>query len=238
VVHPDGSGEAITFPADSVTANRDVSTLTGELAADGEFHGRLEHVATGNQQYALRRMFATALGPAERDRVTRAVAGTVFPGAGGDSLELFDGRDLRAEPRIALVVRGARLTSPSGAEDILTLPLHNYGEVKGLAAELAARGPRRFPINVAAVAGPHAETAELTITLPPGWRASLPPNVSATSVFGTYTAQYAQNGRVLHVMRRLVGRTGTEPPERIGQLIAWLNAVGADDVRYVVLHHA
>jgi hypothetical protein len=42
---------------------------------------------------------------------------------------------------------------------------------------------------------------------------------------------------MLHVVRRLVGRKGTEPPERIGQLIAWLTAMGADDVRYLVLEH-
>jgi len=237
VVRPDGSGEAITFPADSVAANRDVSTLTGELTPDGEFHGRMVHTATGDQQYPLRRMFATKLGPAERERVTLAIANTVFPGARGDSLEVFDGRDLRAEPRVAVVVHGARLTSRSGTQEILTLPLHNYGEVKALAAELAARGPRRFPINAGEVAGPRVETAELHITLPPGWRASLPPNITATSLFGSYMARYAQDGRVLHVTRRLVGRAGTEPPERIGQLIAWLNEMGADDVRYVVLEH-
>jgi hypothetical protein len=237
VVRPDGSGEAITFPAESAAANRDISALTGELTPDGEFHGRMVHRATGDQQYALRRMFATELGPLERERLTRAIANTVFPGAAGDSLEVFDGRDLRAEPRVAVVVHGARLTSRAGAQDILTLPLHDYGEVKALAAELAARGPRRFPIKVGEVAGPHAEVAELHIKLPPAWRALLPRNVTATSVFGSYTAQYAQDGRVLHVIRRLVGRAGTEPPERIGQLIAWLNEVGTDDVGYVVLEH-
>jgi transglutaminase-like putative cysteine protease len=237
VVRPDGSGEEITFPADSVTANRDVSTLVGELTPDGAFRGRLVHVATGDQQYALRRTFATEFGPLERDRFTRAMASVVFPGARGDSLELFDGRDLRAEPRVALVVSGAQLASKSGTKDILTLPLRNYGEAKALVSDLQARGPRRFPIDAAEVAGPHEETAELSITLPVGWRAELPPNVAASSVFGTYTAQYAQAGRVLHVVRRLVGRKGTEPPERIGQLIAWLTAMGADDVRYLVLEH-
>ena len=237
MVHPDGSGEEVTFPSDSTTANRDVARLTGELSPQGVFHGRYVHVATGDQQYGLRRTFATRFGATERERITRAAVNMLFPGATGDSLELFDGRDLRAEPRISVVVRDAQATSTSGSNDILTLPIHNYGELKGLAAELEARGPRRFPIDVAAVAGPHEEAAELTLTLPEGWRAQLPPNVTAQSAFGNYRAEYGQAGRVLHVARTLIGRKGIEPPGRIGELIQWLKDMGRDDVRYIVLEH-
>jgi len=237
VVHPDGHGEEVTFPTDSTPVNRDASTLAGDLSPDGVFSGRYVHVATGDQQYSLRRTFATAMGPDERERLTRTVANLVFPGASGDSLELFDGRDLSAQPRVAFVVRGAQVTSKSGTSDILTLPLHNYGAVKALAAELEGLGPRKYPIDVAAVAGPHVEEALLTLNLPPGWRAALPPNVTARSAFGTYTAEYAQDGRALRIARRLVGRKGVEPPDRIGELIAWLKDMGKDDVRYLVLQH-
>ncbi len=237
VVHPDGRGEEVTFPTDSTTANRDVSTLTGDLSPDGVFSGRYVHVATGDQQYSLRRTFAAAMGPDERERLTRTVANLVFPGASGDSLELFDGRDLGAQPRVAFVVRGAQVTSKSGTSDILTVPLHNYGAVKALAAELEGLGPRKYPIDVAAVAGPHVEEAQLTLTLPPGWRAALPPNVTARSAFGSYTAEYAQDGQALRIARRLVGRKGIESPDRIGELIAWLKDMGKDDVRYIVLEH-
>ena len=237
MVHTDGSGEEVTFPSDSTAANRDVAQLTGELSPRGTFHGRYVHIATGDQQYGLRRTFAAQFGATERERIRRAAVNMLFPGATGDSLELFDGRDLRAEPRIAVVVRDAQATSPSGSNDILTLPIHNYGDLKGLAAELEARGPRRFPIDVAQVAGPHEESAELTLTLPEGWRAQLPPNVTAQSAFGSYRAEYAQAGRVLHVARTLVGRKGVEPPGRIGELITWLQNMGRDDVRYIVLEH-
>jgi hypothetical protein len=73
------------------------------------------------------------------------------------------------------------------------------------------------------------------VTLPPGWRARLPANVSAESVFGHYSAKYTQEGRVLHIVREMTGATGIEPPERIGELIAWLRAVSADDARFIVL---
>jgi uncharacterized protein DUF3857/transglutaminase superfamily protein len=237
VVHPDGRGEEVAFPTDSAAANRDVSTLDGELTADGIVNGRYVHLATGDQQYSLRRTFATSFSGTERDRLTRSVANLLFPGATGDSLEIFDGRDWRAEPRVSLVIRNARATSKSGSNDILTLPVRNYGELKAVATELEARGPRRFPIDVAAVAGPHEEAAELRLSLPEGWRAQLPPGVTARSVFGTYTAEYSQEGRILRVARRLVGRSGTEPPGRIGELIAWLKEMSKDDVRYVVLEH-
>ncbi len=237
MVHSDGSGEEVTFPSDSTAANRDVAQLTGELSPQGVFHGRYVHVATGDQQYGLRRTFATQFGATERERITRAAVNMLFPGAAGDSLEVFDGRDLRAEPRISVVVRDAQATAPSGSNDILTLPIHNYGDLKGLATELEARGPRRFPIDVAQVSGPHEEAAELTLTLPEGWRAQLPPNVTAQSAFGMYRAEYGQAGRVLHVARKLIGRKGIEPPGRIGELIQWLKDMGRDDVRYIVLEH-
>src|SRR5438874_9040669 len=41
---------------------------------------------------------------------------------------------IRAEPRIAVVVRDAQATSPSGSNDILTLPIHNYGDQIGRAS--------------------------------------------------------------------------------------------------------
>jgi len=237
VVHADGRGEEVTFPADSIPVNRDASTLTGDLSPEGVFNGRFTHVATGDQQYSMRRTFANAMGPDERERLKRTVANLVFPGASGDSLELFDGRDLSAQPRVAFVVHGAQVTSKSGPGDILTVPLHNYGAVKALAVELEGLGPRKFPIDVAAVAGPHVEQAELRLTLPAGWRAALPSNVTASSGFGTYTAEYAQDGQTLRIARRLVGRKGVEPPDHIGELIAWLKDMGKDDVRYIVLEH-
>jgi hypothetical protein len=71
--------------------------------------------------------------------------------------------------------------------------------------------------------------------LPEGWRASLPPNVSATSAFGSYNAEYSQQGRRLRVVRTMTGGRGIEPPESVGALIEWLRAVAEDDVRYIVL---
>jgi len=59
--------------------------------------------------------------------------------------------------------------------------------------------------------------------------------VMAASAFGAYSAEYRQEGRDLRVTRRMSGRRGTEPPEQIAALVAWLHEVARDDVKYIVL---
>src|SRR6266566_135058 len=104
-----------------------------------------------------------------------------------------------------------------------------------LLAQLESSGPRRFPIDAAGVIGPITSSAELRVTLPPGWQARLPAAATAASVFGTYTAEYRQDGQELRVVHRFSGTNGIQPPERIGDLIAWLRDVGKADVHYVVV---
>jgi transglutaminase-like putative cysteine protease len=234
VVHPDGRGEEITFPRDSIGANRDDDALEGALATDGTLSGRYSELQTGTRQYGLRNAFTNQLDSNERSRLGQRIAGSVVPSATSDSVTVFDGRDWSARPYVSVAFHGGRAASASGNTDILTLPLHDYA-TPTLVTDLEGRGPRRFPINVEAVVGTHEESSSLALTLPTGWRAQLPPNVEATSVFGRYTAEYRQDGRVLRIVRRLVGARGTEPPAKIGDLIAWLKTVGTDDVKYIVL---
>lgn len=236
VVHPDGRGEEVTLPEDSVAANLSVVRVEGELSATGEFRGRLTRTGTGSRQYPLREAFSRPLSSTDRDRLTRTIAGETFQGATGDSLEAFDGRDLGAAARLSVAIRGERATSSAGGSDILTLPIDNMA-APGLAAELEARGPRRFPIDAAQVIGPFEYLAELRLTLPAAWRARLPNAVAATSAFGAYRSEYVQDGRLLRVTRRLTGARGILPPDRIVDLIEWTRAMSRDDVRYIVLEH-
>jgi len=236
VIKDDGTTDQVTLPQDSVDANRTTVRIAGTLTADGEFNGSLATEGTGSRQYGLRREFLQPFTPVERDRLVRAIADGVFQGASGDSLEAFDGRDLRAVPRVSLLLRHAHPTSSTGGVDIFTLPIDNFAS-PGLVQDLESRGPRRFPIDAEQVFGAFQIVNELEVTLPDGWRARLPPDVSATSVFGTYTATYVQAGRVLTVRRTMTGARGIEPPSRIGELIAWLRGVSSDDVKFVVLEH-
>ncbi len=234
VVYPDGSGEEVTLPADPVTVNRATIEITGALAPDMTFSGRYQEVASGNRQYTLRSAFATSFGAADRDRMARAIANTLFEGASGDSLVLFNGRDLGAKPMVALTIKDARPVSNAGGTKILTLPVRSYAR-PDILAELQGREYRRTPIDAESVVGPYEESSEFHLLLPPGWQARLPPDIDATSVFGHYRAHYAQVGRELTVERSIVGATGVQPPERISQLITWLRAIGQDDVRYIAL---
>jgi hypothetical protein len=237
VVHPDGTGEEITFPQDPPSANRAVSTLVGELSPDGTFKGKYETLAAGSMQYRMRDAFSSKITDRQREQMTRSLANAVFEGALGDSLTLFDGRDLRATPRVSVLISNAHPTTSSGGSYIFTLPMPNYAS-QGSVNDLEARRrkePRRFPIDVESVVGALQSVTEMRVTLPAGWKARLPDNVAVNSVYGQYSAQYSQTGRELRVVRTLTGARGVQPPDQIDGLIAWFKDLSKDDVKYIIL---
>jgi hypothetical protein len=73
------------------------------------------------------------------------------------------------------------------------------------------------------------------LTLPEGWKARLPKSDSASSAFGDYRAEYTQTGRELRILRTLSGTVGVQPPEKIGELLAWMKQMSADDAKYIIL---
>jgi Domain of Unknown Function with PDB structure (DUF3857)/Transglutaminase-like superfamily len=234
VVHPDGSGETVTLPEDPVAANASLAHLEGEITPDGLFNGHMDEVAQGTRQFELRNNFSSPLDSTQRTRLARGIATALFPGGSGDSLGVFDGRDLSAQPRITMAIHNGRATTSSAGTAILTLPVHTY-TVQGLADELREHGARSFPISATAVSGDGVEEESLDLTLPRGWHARLPPDVDVPGDFGHYEAHYSQQGRVLHVLRRLTGARGVYPPDRVGDLISWFEAVSKDDAKYLVL---
>jgi len=234
VVHADGRAEEVTLPADPPDSNRSQVVISGELDADGRFGGRLTMTTSGSQQFRMRGDLLRPLSETERERAARSIASGFVEGASGDSLELFDGRDLRSLPRISLLLRGGRAARSSGESLILTLPIEHYGSAEQI-AELEARGPRRFPISAEAVLGPHEADSELRLVLPEGWHARLPAPVRAESPFGRYEATYVQEGRELRVRRVIAGVRGSRPADTMPALVAWLRAITADDVPFIVL---
>ncbi len=235
VVHPDGRGEQVTLPKDLPSTNLAETVIVGELLPNGKVNARYVERALGARQYSLRGMFSAPLDSTKRAMLTRAIAQNVFTGASGDSLKIFDGKDLAAEPRVEILVREGQAAKPAGKTAILTLPFSNMSGFANSAAELESRGERKFPIDVAAVVGPIAGVSEMRLTLPPGWKAQLPSNVKVSGVYGTYTVEYAQHGRELRVVKKVEGAEGVEPPEKVGQLITWMKEMAADDVQYIVL---
>ena len=238
VVHPDGRGEEVTFPLSDPAANRAESVVAGELKEDGTFTGSFTTSTTGSLQYRLRSAFSSRISPRDRQEITRGMAQNVFEGARGDSLEIFDGKDLGVQPRTRVWLSGGRAATPSGGSLILTLPFGN-GSSRQLIAELEAQDePRRFDIDVADVIGPVQTVTEYRVILPEGYRARLPQNVTAESTFGRYTAEFTQEGRELRVVRRASGRRGVEPKERLPELLAFLREMSRDDVLFIVAEPA
>ena len=237
LVHPDGSGETIHLTLDSIAASQAVDLLEGEVTADGMFTGRLTRTRTGRSQEGLRDALSHTFSATEKAEIARNAANEIFDGAVGDSLELFDGRDLNAPARISVVIRNAQAMSVAGAgTSILRLPLgplYSSGQV----AELESHVPRHYPIDVAAALGPTAFDEEFRITLPVGWRARLPAPVEASSVYGSYSSSYSQEGRVLRLVRRGHGARGVQPPDKVADLIAFLRAIAQDDARLIIVEH-
>jgi hypothetical protein len=163
----------------------------------------------------------------------------VIEGALGDSLQVFDGRDFAAEPRLRVWIDAERAARRQGSTGwVLPVPLTTLGSPTLLAQLRRERDGRRYPIDVSAVVGPFTSVTRLDLTLPEGWTAELPGSVQVESRFGSYTSEYAQEGRVVRIERRVSGREGTEPKEAIGELIEWLDEVSADDVGFIVLKPA
>ena len=238
VVHPDGKSEEITFPSDPSSSNRTEMHLVGSLTPDGLFAGKWTRMASGAQQYSMRASMSKSTKPdsTERARTTLAIANAIFEGSAGDSLQLFDGRDLTAEPKISVLIRHGKAASDAGGTEILTIPLTSFAVTNYIAA-LEARGARKSPIASAKVWGPRTDIQELRLTLPAGWKAKLPPNDSTTSVFGTYVASYSQTGQELHIQRRLTGTDVVEPATKYTELLDWMKQMSKDDAKYVILEH-
>lgn len=238
VVHSDGHADEVTLPEDPPSANYSETRLVGELSEDGLADVRYTERAIGLRQYALRGLFTTPLDSTKRDRFIRALAGATFPGASGDSLLIFDGKDLAARPMVALSIHHGRAAKVTGESAILTLPslFSPMSSLETLATQLESTEPRIFPIDVSSVVGPVVGVSELRLKLPEGWSADLPKGVTAASDYGSYKAEYTQDGRELRIVRRMEGKRGVQPPDQVGALIEWLRSVAKDDASYIVMH--
>jgi transglutaminase-like putative cysteine protease len=235
VVFPDGRSETVTLPLDPATANVSELRIVGTLSPDGVFDGRVETAVRGKGQYALRSPFSTEFDSTQRANFMRAYAKSIFDGATGDSLVAFNGKDLAAEAKLSMKITGGRAAMSSGTTQILTHPFGPMTGFANLAANLEAQEKRRFPISAERVLGWETSLSEFRVTLPAGYKAKLPKSVQVSSPFGSYSSEYAQEGRELRLTRRTTGAKGTLPPEKIDELIAWLKQVGADDAKFIMI---
>jgi transglutaminase-like putative cysteine protease len=236
LVRPDGHTEEVRLPVDLPGADRLEIRQTSVLAQDGTVSGWFEQRGTGLAELGLRATVRTPMDSTRRAEFMRQMAGNLYPDAQGDSLVVFDGKDLSATPRIAVHFHGGQAATRSGPTAILNLAATGGAAPFGrVADELAAAGPRHMAIDAKQVVGPLTVVGELRITLPDGWKARLPDSDSTTSEFGTYVARYSQNGRDLVITRQISGTNGVFPPEKIGDLITWLRAIGKDRTPFIIV---
>lgn len=235
VVHPDGTSEEVTLPSDPDNSNSTSLRIVGALSEDGMFNGAYQEEDSGTAQYFLRSILENPLDSSARANIPKRMVGRFFEGADADSLQAFNGKDLSAPVRIAFRIRNAKAAERLGDSEIFTIPLGGMGSFASLAVELEKEPKRRFPIDARRVMGVGTRTTEFRIALPTGWKAKLPPSVTAVSAFGSYRAEYAQDARVMRITRVFTGSKAILPPERMPELVAWLRQVGKDDSRFILL---
>jgi transglutaminase-like putative cysteine protease len=237
VVYPDGTSEQVMLPEAPPGANLNETRIEGTLSPEGYLTAAYEERGLGSNQFSLRSLFLEPIDSLRRADFARTIATKLYPGAEADSLQIFDGRDLSVEPRVALRISRGVAVRPTGVGTtvILSLPLSSMRGMADAAGALEAQGPRRFPIDAAKVVGPMALVTEIDLTLPAGWRVQLPPEVDVSSKWGSYTARYRQQGTNLRISRRLEGARGVYPPADLPDLTRWLREVARDDVTYLVM---
>lgn len=235
VVHKDGRTEEITFPMAPIDANRTVMRMTGTLAEDGTFEGELMETSSGIAQYSLRTGFANPLDSTERANIADRIASSWFPGGVGNGITTFNGKDLQATPRVTTRVKGGKAAQIAGSTAILRNPIGSMARFQAAAREIEIQPKRLFPIDAMKIFGYTETVIEYHITLPQGWKATIPPSVRADGPFGTYSAEYSQDGRDFMLRRTVRGAKGILPPERVGDLVAWLRKIGTDEVEVILV---
>lgn len=238
VVFDDGTTEEVRFPESAPEENRTETTITAEIHEDGSLTGWYDELSLGALQYRLRGTLSREFSERDRERVADAVAGGVIEGAVGDSLQIFDGRDFSAEPRMRVWLKADRAARSGPSGWVLPVPLTTIGSPQLIAALNRERATRRYPIDLGEVVGPFTSVTRLELTLPEGWTAELPESLHADSRFGSYRSDYMQEGRLVRLERRLSGVEGSAPKEALDDLIEWLDTVSRDDIGFIVLKPA
>ncbi len=239
VVKPDGLADTLRFPERAVDSTGTSVTLTATLRADGRMDMHVDDRPRGDAAWAMRSAFYNPLDSARQATGLRGLATSYLPESTADSLQVFEGRDFEANPRLRVTLRNGRGARAAGPVWLLHLPTPFRQFSRGTAntaQELEAQATRILPIDSRLVIGQRLMQAEYRVTLPDGWSAQLPPPIVATSFFGAYESSYRMEGRDLIMRRELRGRdTGVQPSQRIAEVVAWMRAVGNDDLEYVTL---
>jgi hypothetical protein len=199
--------------------------------------GKYIATARGLVAYGMRIGFAEPPDSAQRANMKRG-APKPFPNAVVDTVILPDGKDWVNPPVVEVREHDGRGGQLSGTMMVLSIPNMFRGAGTGfrdLADRLQQDSIRKLPIDAEHVLGRTPSRRELRLTLPEGWVAQLPQNVTAVSDFGTYRTEYSQSGRDLRIVHTGQGAKGVYPAARIKDLIEWLRLAAKDDAEFITI---
>ena len=224
VVHRDGRTEETVTPETDGTEIWNKLSIVSTLDTAGIATARAEMTMSGpvGEMYHAS-MTQSPPDSAGRVRFLRQLASGIYPEAEGDSLRFVDETERGGDFRILFLAREGRGAQLAGPVAILSLPfLRQRGDWKPVIAELKTHRPRRFTIDASEVPPAGNAATEFRMQLPEGWRAQLPRDVSLSGPFGEVSITYAQEGRMLTVTQRQTRGKGVLPPEKVTEVIAWL----------------
>lgn len=239
VIMPNGSAQQIRFPLTPVVDNISALQLHAIIDTSGSVVVRVHEETQGSPSIGMRTAFGAVMDSARRVNLEKALAQRLFPTeSSADSLVGFNGKDFSQPTVLTYKVSAKNVLKPVGSSRLFSMNVGFKGPARGyknLVRDLEARTSRAFPIDASRILGMVATETDLRITLPEGWTAELPKNVSATSFFGTYESTWTQSGREVRMVRRIHGERGIFPPQRISEVIVWLKTVSADDYEFLSL---
>lgn len=242
IVLSDGQAQEVHFPAASVTASG--SSLRARMSVDSTGHvtGNVVEETLGGTSSGMRAVFSSPLDSARREGLEKALAQRLFSSdVTVSSITAFDGKDFSTPTVLRYAVTAENTLKSIGENRLFPMNAIFRGPArsfKNLAKDLESGTTRLFPIDATQILGPSETITEMTLTLPTGWTADLPKNILATSFFGRYESTWTQQGRDVHLVRRIQGQRGYFPPQRISEVVVWFKTVGADDTEFLSLRPA
>jgi hypothetical protein len=250
VVLPDGSSKEVRLAKRNAGATV-TERLVAEVATDGTIAGTFTTSANGFAGSTLAMMSHALTDSAARASLTRGMARAFFANAKGDTLivpdSTVDASDTLAVRSIELRFHGGEGAKQAGSLMLLQIPVQLRTTARTFAGYVDrledpssgdAQIPRRLPIDGGKLPGVIPLITQVSITLPEGWKAQLPKNINASSIFGTYTRTYTQNGRTLVIDGRLQTNERIFPKDDFAEFLSWMKAVAADKSDYIVLEGA
>jgi hypothetical protein len=229
IVLPDGGAREVRLPKVAVGGRRIAYQIEATLSESGQLSGFMEEVNAGPGFEQRRNLFSAPLDSARKATVMRGLL-SFLPGAIGDSIEAFDGRDLHAPLRYKVFFSGARGVAQTGGVALFTFPFGVLPATQRIRA-IESMSERTSSINAEEVlrSPPTALTIDMRVTLPEGWRARVPDHVNVKGDFGTYSTEYTQEGRVLRIVRTEISASGVYPPSRLKDVLEFFRAISADE---------